>query len=243
MKEKVEWLVCLELSIQNGLFAAYTIFDKNTENNMNIDTYFIFLVTTAVICLTPGPAALMVVAQGITNGYRRSYWAIAGIAVANAIYFAMSATGIAALIVASGALFSVIKWAGVAYLFYLGVSALRSKSSALTVTGDARQAVQGVRAFWQAVVVELSNPKALLYFVALLPQFVDPSRPVAMQMLVFGVTCIGLDIGAYSLYAWLGSKTQRFTANEKFVKNSNRASGGLLMIAGAMMATVKRVVH
>lgn len=209
---------------------------------MNWETYLIFIVTTAVVCLTPGPAALLIVAQGISNGFRRSYWAIAGIALANAIYFALSATGVAALIVASGTLFSVIKWVGVAYLFWLGISALRSKSSALTVTGEASQAVGGIRAFWQAVVVELSNPKAMLYFVALLPQFVDPQAPIALQMLVFGVTCIGLDIGAYTLYAWLGSKTQRFTANEKFVKNSNRASGGLLMIAGAMMATVKRAL-
>ncbi|HYD97579.1 MAG TPA: LysE family translocator [Noviherbaspirillum sp.] len=210
---------------------------------MNWETYLIFLVTTAVVCLTPGPAALLVVAQGISNGYRRSYWAIAGIALANAVYFALSATGVAALIVASGTLFSVIKWIGVAYLFYLGLSAMRSKASALTVTHGSSQSVHGLRAFWQAVVVELSNPKALLYFVALLPQFVDPTRPVALQMLVFGVTCIGLDVGAYSLYAWLGSKTQRFTANERFVRNSNRASGGLLMLAGAMMATVKRAVH
>ncbi|GAB3545479.1 LysE family translocator [Noviherbaspirillum agri] len=210
---------------------------------MSWDTYLIFLVTTAVVCLTPGPAALLVVAQGISNGFRQSYWAIAGIALANSLYFALSATGIAALIVASGTLFSVIKWVGVAYLFYLGISAMMSKSSALTVTSDAREAVTGTRAFWQAVVVELSNPKALLYFVALLPQFIDPAAPLGMQMLVFGVTCVGLDIAAYSLYGWLGSKTQRFTANARFVKTSNRASGGLLMIAGAMMATVKRAIH
>ena len=210
---------------------------------MSWDTYLLFVVTTAVVCLTPGPAAILIVAQGISNGYRRSYWAIAGIALANAIYFALSATGVAALIIASGTLFSVIKWVGVAYLFWLGISAMRSKSSALTVTADAAHAVSGISAFWQAVVVELSNPKALLYFVALLPQFIDPAQPVALQMLVFGVTCIGLDMAAYSLYAWLGSKTRRFTANEKFVKTSNRASGGLLMIAGAMMATVKRAIH
>lgn len=209
---------------------------------MSWETYLIFVVTTAVVCLTPGPAALLVVAQGISNGFRRSYWGIAGIALANSIYFALSATGVAALIVASGTLFSIIKWVGVAYLFYLGMSAMLSKSSALTVTSDSRPTVSGVRAFWQAVVVELSNPKALLYFVALLPQFVDPTKPVALQMLVFGATCVGLDVAAYSLYAWLGSKTQRFTANERFVKTSNRTSGGLLMVAGAMMATVKSAV-
>lgn len=209
---------------------------------MSWETYLIFVVTTAVVCLTPGPAALLIVAQGISNGFRRSYWAIAGIALANAIYFALSATGVAALIVASGTLFAIIKWVGVAYLFYLGISAMRSKASALTVTSDPGQAVKGLRAFWQAVVVELSNPKALLYFVALLPQFIDLAKPVGMQMLVFGVTTVVLDAAAYTIYAWLGSKTQRFTANARFVKASNRTAGGLLMVAGAMMATVKRAI-
>lgn len=210
---------------------------------MGWDAYLIFAVTTAVVCLTPGPAALLIVAQGISNGMRRSYWAIAGIVLANVLYFGLSATGVAALIVASGTLFSIIKWVGVAYLFYLGMSAIRNKASALTVTQDAGQAVHGPRAFWQAVVVELSNPKALLYFVALLPQFINPALPIGKQMLVFGATCIGLDIMTYSFYAWLGSKTQRFTANANFVRNSNRASGSLLMIAGLMMAGVKRAIH
>jgi homoserine/homoserine lactone efflux protein len=213
------------------------------EANMNWHTYLIFAVTTAVVCFTPGPAALLVVTQGISNGMRRSYWAVAGIALANAVYFALSATGLAALIVASATLFSVIKWIGVAYLFYLGISALRSKGSALTVSADPRHSVTGLRAFWQAVVVELSNPKALLYFVALLPQFVDPAQPVGVQMLVYGATTVALDTLSYSVYAWLGSKTQRFTANASFVRNSNRASGSLLLIAGAMMATVKRALH
>lgn len=210
---------------------------------MSWDTYLIFIVTTAVVCLTPGPAALLIVAQGISGGFRRSYWAIAGIALGNTLYFALSATGIAALIVASGTLFSVIKWVGVAYLFYLGISAIRNKASALTVSSNAAHGVSGPRAFWQAVVVELSNPKALLYFVALLPQFINPARPIGMQMLIFGVSCIVLDTLAYSLYAWLGSKTQRFTANAGFVRASNTASGSLLMIAGVLMATVKRAVH
>ncbi|WP_334190574.1 LysE family translocator [Noviherbaspirillum sp.] len=209
---------------------------------MSWETYLLFVVTTGVVCLTPGPAALLVVAQAMSNGLRRSYWAIAGIAVGNAIYFALSATGIAALVVASNTLFSVVKWVGVAYLFYLGISAIRNKASALTVSADPGQAVGGLRAFWQAVVVELSNPKALLYFVALLPQFIDPTRPVGMQLLVFGATCIALDAAAYTLYAWLGSKSRRFTANERFVTVSNRAAGGLLMIAGALMAGVKRAL-
>lgn len=210
---------------------------------MNWNTYAIFAVTTLVVCLTPGPAALLIVAQGISNGFRRSSWAIAGIALGNAVYFALSATGIAALIMASNTLFSIIKWVGVAYLFYLGFTAIRSKSSALTVTSDSAHAVHGLRAFWQALVVELSNPKALLYFIALLPQFIDPAKPLGLQLLVFGLSCLALDGFAYSIYAWLGSKAQRFSANASFVRNSNRISGSLLLVVGTLMATLKRAVH
>ena len=130
---------------------------------MSWETYLIFLVTTAVVCLTPGPAALLVVAQGISNGFRRSWWAIAGIALANAVYFALSATGVAALIVASGTLFSIIKWVGVAYLFYLGISAIRSKASALTVTSDPGEAVSGLP--WLAA---LLSPDRWLLWLGLL---------------------------------------------------------------------------
>jgi homoserine/homoserine lactone efflux protein len=210
---------------------------------MSWEAYLIFVVTTGVICLTPGPAALLIVAQGMSNGMRRSYWAIAGIALTNALYFALSATGIAALIVASNNLFSIIKWVGVAYLLYLGMSTLLSKGSAFSVSTDKSLAVSGWPAFWNAVIVELSNPKALLYFVALLPQFIDPAQPLGKQMLIYGASCLALDGLTYSLYAWLGSKTQKFTANAKFVKTSNRASGGLLMLAGLLMAGVKRVAH
>jgi homoserine/homoserine lactone efflux protein len=205
---------------------------------MSWESYLIFVVTTAIICLTPGTAALLVVAQGMSNGWQRAYWAIAGITLANTVFFVLSATGVAALLASSSILFAVIKWGGVAYLFYLGVSAILARPSAITVASDPQAARQGTGAFWQAFAVELSNPKALLYFVALLPQFVDSSQPMAPQMLIFGITCIVLDVAAYSVYAWFGSQTQRFTANARLVKVINRTAGAVLLVAGLLMATV-----
>jgi homoserine/homoserine lactone efflux protein len=210
---------------------------------MSWDSYWIFIVTTAVVCMTPGTAALLVVAQGMSHGWSRSYWAVAGITLANSLYFALSATGLATLLVASSLAFLVIKWGGVAYLFYLGYSAIMSRSSAITVMQDPAMATRGMAAFWQAFVVELSNPKALLYFVALLPQFIDSNKPVMPQMLIFGISCIVLDLAAYSIYGWLGSKTKRFTANLVFVKISNRIAGSLLMFAGFAMATLTQSTH
>ncbi|OON64303.1 hypothetical protein B0920_13535 [Massilia sp. KIM] len=205
---------------------------------MGWETYLMFVLTTGLVCLTPGPAALLVVAQGMSTGLRGAYAATAGIALANAFYFALSATGLAALLVASSTLFSIIKWLGVAYLFWLGIGALRNRAGGLTVAPAGAES-GGWRAFRRGVVLELSNPKALLYFVALLPQFVDPARPLATQMLICGATTVLLDFGAYSVYAWLASRTRRFTANAGFVRNTNRAAGLLLMLAGGMMATLR----
>ena len=206
---------------------------------MDLKIWLLFIATTGLVCLTPGVAALLVVAQGISKGVRRSYWAIAGIALANAIYFALSATGLAALVVASHAVFSAVKWAGVAYLVYLGVRALFNRSSALTIKPAGTAPVSGPRALSQGLMVELSNPKALLFFVALLPQFVDVHRPIWFQMLIFGLTTVVLDLGSYSFYAWLGAKSQGVAANRRWANAASRATGVVLIAAGALTAFAK----
>ena len=206
---------------------------------MHLKIWLIFIATTGLVCLTPGVAALLVIAQGISNGVRRSYWAIAGIALANSIYFALSATGLAALIVTSHNVFNAVKWAGVAYLVYLGVRALFNRSSALTIQPAGIAAVSGPRALSQGLMVELANPKALLFFVALLPQFVDVHQPISLQMLIFGLTTVVLDLCSYSFYAWLGAKSQGLAANRKWASAASRASGVVLIAAGALTAFAK----
>jgi homoserine/homoserine lactone efflux protein len=206
---------------------------------MPLKIWLLFIATTGLVCLTPGVAALLVVAQGISKGMRRSYWAIAGIALANAIYFALSATGLAALVVASHAVFNAVKWAGVAYLVYLGIRALFNRSSALAIKPADGTPVSGPRALSQGLMVELANPKALLFFVALLPQFVDVHRPIWSQMLIFGLTTVLLDLGSYSFYAWLGAKSQGVAANRKWAKTASRATGVVLIAAGALTAFAK----
>jgi homoserine/homoserine lactone efflux protein len=206
---------------------------------MHLKIWLIFIATTGLVCVTPGVAALLAVAQGISNGLRRSYWAIAGIALANATYFALSATGLAALIVTSHNVFNAVKWAGVAYLVYLGIGALFNRSSVLTIKPAGDTAVSGLRALSQGLMVELANPKALLFFVALLPQFVDVHRPIWLQMLIFGLTTVVLDLGAYSFYAWLGAKSQGLTTNRRWASTASRASGVVLIAAGALTAFAK----
>ena len=98
-----------------------------------IETLILFLVTTFVVVLSPGPAAIAVTAESVSNGYKRSLLVISGVAMANVVFFILSATGIATLIIASHILFSIIKWVGAGYLLYLGFGAIFSDSSLLNI--------------------------------------------------------------------------------------------------------------
>ena len=130
---------------------------------MPIDTFVLFLVTTAVVVFSPGAAAITVASQGATNGGRRALAGVCGVAFANVVFFVLSATGVAALIIASNLVFSIIKWVGVAYLLWLGINAIFNRTGVINVSVGKRQ-THWSKLFSQGFVVEIANPKALLYF-------------------------------------------------------------------------------
>lgn len=203
---------------------------------MDYSTYFLFLVTTAVVVFSPGGAAVAIASQGAGNGMRRTMFGVTGVALANAVYFAMSATGIAALLIASNLIFSIIKWVGVAYLVYLGLNAIFSASGGIVVKAGAKSSRKSL--FAKGFVIEFANPKALLYFAAILPQFVDTTAPILPQILLMGLTTILLDFVSYSLYAFLGFRLTRNAVKDWVIKSINRVAGGALIFAGFRMASV-----
>lgn len=203
---------------------------------MELGIYLVFMLTTAVVILTPGPAAIAIAAQGAGNGHRRATFGVFGVAAANAVYFLLSATGIAALLIASSFIFGMIKWVGVAYLLYLGLSAIFSKTGGIQfATGKVQSALS---LFGKGFVVEFANPKALLYFAAILPQFLDVSKPIMPQILIMGGTTVVLDLISYSLYAYAGDRLTSGGVKEWIVRLVNRVAGGALLLAGARMASV-----
>jgi homoserine/homoserine lactone efflux protein len=205
-----------------------------------IETFLLFLATTFVVVLSPGPAAIAVTGEATSNGFKSAFFVILGIAVANFSFFVLSATGIAALIIASNVLFTVIKWIGVAYLLYLGVSAMIGSAESLSISSSRRKTGNLLKVFLRGFVVEASNPKALLYFSALLPQFVDISRPVFSQLAVMCFITFFIDLLCYSLYAYLGQKSNSVAISPFIIKAINRTAGGMLIFAGLKMATVVR---
>lgn len=204
---------------------------------MALDTYLLFLITTAVVVFTPGAAALAVAAQGASNGGRRAMAGVAGVAGANVIYFVLSATGIASLIVASNTLFQIIKWIGVAYLVWLGLTALFSANGPIRVAAGNTQSPLA-KLFTQAFVIEFANPKALMYFAAILPQFLDPAQPILRQILIMGVTTLVMDLVSYSLYGFLGDRIAHGGLKRWIVALINKSAGAALLFAGFRMASV-----
>jgi len=160
---------------------------------MNWTLWWLFVPVDTVLCLTPGPAVLLVLATALRRGSRPSIAATLGILSANSIYFALSATSLGALLLASYRIFFLVKWAGAAYLIYLGVKALLLKSSALDDPQSAPGARSFRRLFVDGLLLQLSNPKAIVFFAALLPQFIDPKGDLVLQVVVLGITSIVIE--------------------------------------------------
>lgn len=160
-----------------------------------------------------------------------------GVAFANVVYFVLSATGIAALIIASNLVFLIIKWVGVAYLLWLGTTAIFSRSGVINVSVGKRQTHLG-KLFSQGFIIEFANPKALLYFAAILPQFVQPELPILPQLMIMGLITLVMDMVSYSVYGILGDRIARGGLKGRVVNLINKVAGGALIYVGVKMASV-----
>jgi homoserine/homoserine lactone efflux protein len=192
---------------------------------VTLKTWLLFLVMETALSLSPGPAVFYVVSQGVRGAMRRTLPAAAGILTANGIYFALSATSLGAIIAASARFFTVAKWVGAAYLIYLGVKALLSANSMHSVAlGQERAAGEGgLRGVYLgALTLQMANPKALLFFLALLPQFVDPATPVVPQMLILAATSMVPEFCILTGYGWLAHRAVHASARFGVTGNMNR---------------------
>jgi threonine/homoserine/homoserine lactone efflux protein len=192
---------------------------------MSFKTWLLFLVMETALSLSPGPAVFYTVSQGVRGALRRTLPAAAGILTANGIYFALSATSLGAIIAASARFFAVAKWVGAAYLIYLGVKALLSANSMHAVALDGnpdkvQRDLSGV--YVGALTLQLANPKALLFFLALLPQFIDPAVPVVPQMLILAATSMVPEFCILTGYGWLAHRAVHATTKFGVTGNMNR---------------------
>jgi len=208
---------------------------------MTAQTWMLFCITETILCLIPGPAVLLVLATALRGGFSRATVAAGGILASNTFYFALSATGIAAVIVASHSVFAAIKWAGAAYLVWLGLRMLFSRAApapeTLATQSPASDTPAHDRVFMRAFLVQSSNPKSLIFFIALLPQFISPTAAVSLQILILGATSVIIEFIVLSAYAALASHARQ-VAGARFSNSLERIGGGVLIAAGARLAWI-----
>jgi threonine/homoserine/homoserine lactone efflux protein len=207
---------------------------------MNWSLVAFFAATELVLCLTPGPAVLTILAQALRHGPVRALWSILGIIAGNTLYFLLSATSLGALLLASYELFFAIRWVGAAYLLWLGVRTFFDRTSSLAVDTAPTMRGSAFGLFSHAFVVQVANPKALLFFTALLPQFVDPALAVAPQMAALALVSVVIEFGVLFFYASLAARATRLALRPRFARLTNRIAGTFLIGAGIGLASLTR---
>ena len=206
---------------------------------MTVHAWALFCTTETLLCLSPGPSALLVISLALTRGRAAGFFATLGVLVANALYFALSASGLITLHALSAELFLAIKWAGAAYLIWLGVRMVVRSFSRVGAEPALPADLSGRRAVWQGFVTQGANPNLLVYFTAILPQFVDPAHPLPGQVAILACSSFLIEFTILSVYAALSSRAGR-RVSTRFRVVAERIGGGLLVAAGAGLASIRR---
>ncbi len=176
---------------------------------MNLEIWLTYLATVLAFMITPGPSHLLMLSNSMTHGFRRSLATAAGDLTANAFQMLAAGLGLAAILVASQNALTVVKWLGVAYLVWMGISMWRHADRAKSGVGAASST--SLRLLWsQGFLTSAANPKAVVFFAALFPQFIDPNQPFLLQFVILSVTYLVVDgtfLSSYGVSAsWITSK-------------------------------------
>ncbi len=203
--------------------------------HVSLETWAAFSAAAAVLIVIPGPTVMLVVGYALAAGRSVAPALVAGVALGDTVGVTLSFAGLGAVLAASAALFNAVKWAGAAYLVYLGVRmwmapAVAPEIAPRVIGASAR------RMFGHAFAVTALNPKGMVFFVAFVPQFLDSGRPLLPQMALLGATFIVLGAVNAAAYAWLAGGAGRAGLPPRAFKLANRLGGGVLIAAGVLAA-------
>lgn len=207
---------------------------------MSLETWLAFFAACWVISLSPGAGAIASMSSGLQYGFWRGYWNALGLQLALVVQIAIIAAGLGAVLATSAMAFTLIKWFGVAYLVYLGIKQWRALPSDLSDDSAPRAIGKPLSLMFRGFLVNISNPKALVFMLAILPQFIDPHAPLLAQYLTIGVTMVAVDLIVMAGYTGLASKVLRALKTPRQQRRMNRTFAGLFVSAAAFLATLHR---
>lgn len=204
---------------------------------MSFEVWAAFVAASAVLLMVPGPTILLVVSYALGRGWKVAAPVATGVALGDLTAMTLSMLGVGALLAGSAALFTAVKWVGAGYLVWLGVRLWRAGAA---VEAEARtEAVRPARMLAHAWLVTTLNPKSIVFFVAFLPQFLDPSRPFWPQMAAFEATFVTLAFANAFGCALLAARARRLASTPRAVRALNRVGGTALIAAGAAAVSTR----
>lgn len=208
---------------------------------MSLKLLCVFAVTEFLLSLTPGPAVLLVVSQGMNRSFKASIMGTFGILTGNAIYFALSAAGLGALLATSTTLFQITKWIGTGYLIFIGTKMLLSKGGLQETDRSLISSKRSLMLFSQGLITQLSNPKAIIFFTALLPQFLSAGNNEVEQFFILGIVSIAVEFPVLLTYGWAAERGRNLIPQGKFSALPDRVAGGFLIGACVALASMHKL--
>jgi len=209
---------------------------------VDLHVWLAFLVASCVIAVSPGSGAVLSMSHGLSYGVRRTTATIVGLQLGLAVILLAAGLGVGAVLTASASAFLVVKVVGACYLLWLGWRQWRAPVA--KIEGGATQAAEPDLTAPQRVLrgflTNVTNPKGIVFMAAVLPQFIQPTRPLWLQLLVLLATTVMVDVTVMHGYAWLAARLQGMLRSVRARRAQNRVFGGVLMAMGAMLFLFKR---
>ncbi len=206
---------------------------------MDLSLWITYLIATIILSFTPGPGVFSSISSGLHHGFRLGWWNSVGMQAANLILISIVSLGLGALLLASETLFAAVKWLGVAYLLYLGIVTWRAPATGFHEDADDR-AKTPREVFLRGFLVNITNPKGIIFFAAILPQFIDVARPQAQQYAIIAATTLAVDLVVMMGYTALAAKVLRVLRDPSRLRWVNRTLGGAFVAAGVALASFRR---
>ena len=207
---------------------------------MDFSVWLAFFAASWAISISPGAGAVAAMSAGLSHGFRRGYFMTMGLILGILTQVVLVSVGLGALIATSSLGFAIVKWAGVAYLVYLGVQQWRAPAKPLAAADDGTAQVTRRQLVLRGWGINAVNPKGTVFLLAVVPQFLDLQAPLAPQYVVIGATLAFTDLVVMGGYTALAARVLAALKSEGHIKMLNRVFGSLFVAAGALLATFKR---
>ena len=208
---------------------------------MNIDVFIAFIIASAIIVAIPGPNVVLVINDSIRHGFYKSLITILGIKVGIALLLLISLSGLAALLSIFSSLFVIIKWTGVCYLIYLGISHLISCTK--NFPDQKENEIESNSFFLKGFLVSVTNPKGLLFAGAFFPQFLNKQLAIGPQIFILCSSFLMLATLIEIIYAWVGDRTGKIVKSNHFKRITGGLSGAFLVLFGIGLAFMQNSGH